>query len=67
MHILLKIEEMINFICFDKISFLLILLVITKEGFLLRASFKNLLPSCFFPLMAKKISFLLNSLELIDA
>ena len=38
-----------------------------KEAPFFIASFANLLPSNFFPLTAKNISFFFNSFELIDA
>ena len=41
--------------------------VITRDALFLNASLINKFPSLFFPLIAKKISFLLISFELIDA
>ena len=47
--------------------FLLILLTMVNEAFFFYACSINLLPSFFLPLIAKKISFFLISLELILA
>ena len=47
--------------------FLSILLTTAIDTFLLKASLINLFPSFFFPLIAKKISSLFISLELIFA
>ena len=45
---------------------LIILLTIAKLAPLEKASFTNLLPSLFFPLIAKNTSFFLISFELIE-
>ena len=47
--------------------FLLIIFTIAIDAFFLKASLINLLPSFFLPLIAKKISFLVISWELILA
>ena len=61
-----KSKEFFTFICLLKFFLLLILFTIAKDAPLFKASFTNLLPSLFFPFIAKKRSFFLISFELID-
>ena len=56
-----------TFICFFRLRLFWYLFTIAKDAPLLIEFFKKKLPSFFFPLIAKNISFFFNVLELIDA
>ena len=61
-----KFKELFTFICFDGDKFLVSLLTIAKDAFFLNASETKLLPSIFFPLIAKNTSFFFIVFELIE-